>query len=107
MIDPTPFLGDVTISNGYGSIDWTLEPAEGQFVKLKNENGYVEEVHWNGNQYTPHGTRAKRFQIENSSDGAYRIREVTGEDRYYTHKGGNFVLHGYMSGNSNWNIEKK
>lgn len=108
QLDPTPYLGSVTMNNGRVSIDWTFESAGGNDIVLKNDKGYVEMVIWKGNQYTTDKSKAMKFRLNNDGlNGSFTLRSAADPKSCYTHKGGNFVMHSYMHDGSSWTIVPK
>ena len=111
QIDPSPYLGSVTMNSGRTTVDWTIESAGGNDVVLKNSQGYVTEVRFNGNYYNADKNQAMKFIIDvgghpSTRDCGLTLRDANNTDMCYTYKGGNLVMHGYMIDGSTWIIKK-
>lgn len=112
-IDPTPYLGNVTMTNIHevGVIDWTFESAGGNDIVLKNGQGsYVETVFYKGDKFTNDKSKAMKFFIDNKNpmnQAGLALRSVANPDSYYARKGGNFTMTGWVVEGCTWTITKR
>ena len=106
-IAPTPFLGNVTLDSIEDPfpINWTIESDGGKNVVLKNGNGYVTEIVYNGNKYSSEKDKSMRFFFDRvPTDQRLVLRSTDNPASYYTRTRGYFMMHKYIHDGSTWTV---